>query len=387
MIMNKVLIVLLILLCGCSNNESNKPATNTDDIKEDDSNKIDDFVEYSVTGMAVAQGVFLAPVNYEQNHYLVRFDNSGKILSKETIENEDRETENNVSCYKMALDGKTYYYCQRISDSLNRHAISKLIIVDSDNQKNNVYYLSDGLNLPIDPHDVVVFDENHYIICSIDPEQDGDTVIQHAMIQEVSDRNILWQFNSRDYSSLQDSRYTEGDNSLSLQDRGDYMHFNSFAIDPNDGNLLVSFRNQCSIIKINRNDSSIMWILGGHQNMFDMPEDARFLYQHSLSFTDEGNLLLLNNGAELDNASIMELKIDEDNKKVELVRKLQLDYPISNFGEVIKTEANTYLVHKGQSPLIDGETGFDEIDIETGNVNFSLRFASRVYSYWLDYIK
>lgn len=382
--MKKILIVLFLLLSGCSanNNDVNNKPNNDEPVIITDG-----FVEYNVMGTAVSKGSFLAPVNESGNHYLAVFDYSGKLLTKEKIESDDRDFETSVSCYKQALDKKTYHYCQRMTDPQSRYAVSKLVIVDADKQKKDVYYLKDGLNLAIDPHDVIVFDENHYIICSVFPERIGDIIYQHAIIEEVSNRNVLWEFNSADYPLFMDSRYTDGDNSSSLSDVGDYMHFNSLTIDPEDGNLLVSFRNQCAIIKINRQDGSLMWVLGGYQDMFNTPSEAQFLYQHSISFTDEGNLLLLNNGAELENAGIMELDIDENNKTVKLVKKLDLGYPISNYGQVIKTKADTYIVQRGQSPLLDEGTGFDEIDATNGNINFSLRFGRMAKCYWVDYVE
>ena len=129
------------------------------------------------------------------------------------------------------------------------------------------------------------FDLNHYIIQTQTAEKDDNP--QHSLIQEVKSGEILWSFNSADYPELFDLRYTDGDNPISITDIGDYMHFNAFAIDPMDNNLLVSYRNQCAIFKIDRNTGDLLWKMSPNNDNSDF----------ELSASDETGLYSLHTSA------------------------------------------------------------------------------------------
>ena len=60
----------------------------------------------------------------------------------------------------------------------------------------------------------------------------------------------------------------------------DYFHMNSIAIDPDDGNLIISSRNLWQVYKIQRRTGKTLWRLGGIGSDFDLPRRARFAFQH-----------------------------------------------------------------------------------------------------------
>ncbi len=83
----------------------------------------------------------------------------------------------------------------------------------------------------------------------------------------------------------------------------DYIHINSIEVD-SDNNLIVSCRHLDEVIKINRQNGSIMWRLGGTKskhNEFTFLNDTTagfvgFSHQHSVGRTRSGTLLMFDNG-------------------------------------------------------------------------------------------
>jgi len=82
----------------------------------------------------------------------------------------------------------------------------------------------------------------------------------------------------------------------------DWLHANSIALSPEDGNLVVSVRHQAWVIKIDYNhgagDGHIIWRLGENGDFaIDSTEPSPwFSYQHNAHYLDERTLLLFDNG-------------------------------------------------------------------------------------------
>ena len=84
----------------------------------------------------------------------------------------------------------------------------------------------------------------------------------------------------------------------------DWSHGNGFFHDERDNSLLVSFRMQDAVVKIDRKSGEIMWILGDHSgwprrlhSKLLTPEGSMnwFYHQHMPQLTPEGTLLLFDN--------------------------------------------------------------------------------------------
>lgn len=77
----------------------------------------------------------------------------------------------------------------------------------------------------------------------------------------------------------------------------DYMHINSIALDPLDGNFIVSGRNTWTVYKINRSTGAIMWRLGGKRSDFskNYPSEAHFAYQHDATPWSGGIMTIFDN--------------------------------------------------------------------------------------------
>jgi len=88
----------------------------------------------------------------------------------------------------------------------------------------------------------------------------------------------------------------------------DWAHANAVIHDPSDDSLIVSLRHQDVVIKISRQTGELIWILGPHEN-WDPVEFGKYLltplvddefffqyHQHAPMITQEGNIVLFDNG-------------------------------------------------------------------------------------------
>ena len=96
-------------------------------------------------------------------------------------------------------------------------------------------------------------------------------------------------------------------------------------IDPKDNNLICSFRNLDSIIKIDRKTGDIIWILGGKGDQFNLTEEQKFSRQHNATLLDNNRILLFDNGNAKGLTRIFEITLDEENKKVTNFKEFSLD--------------------------------------------------------------
>lgn len=375
-------IIILLLIVSCSGGKNN---TQTDNQNVEKISMPDNFPDIKVKGKASLDGRYLAAINYNDQHFLADFNADGELIWYDLAQNKTSGVDKFRSCYRGAEKKGVYYFFERVENRNNRYSGAKIVTFDESGKSSEYFYQLDNHTYSIDPHDAVVFDVNHFIIETTTAASNTDEP-QHSYIQEVKDGQVVWSFDSEKYPELQNERFVQGDNPTSLSDRGDYMHFNSFEIDPKDGNLLVSYRNQCAILKINRETSELMWKCGGINSDFKIASDEAFYYQHSITITKEGHLLLFSNGFTNENAHIKEYEYDENNMTLTLINDIDLGYAVSNYGEVIKLDNGNYLVQRGQSPQLDRPNGFDEIDYSSGEVVFSVDFNLDVQSFWVDFV-
>lgn len=80
----------------------------------------------------------------------------------------------------------------------------------------------------------------------------------------------------------------------------DYAHVNAITADGDS--ILVSARRNSSILRINRSTAKVRWRLRGDglkpsTNDFDVPEDARFGYQHDIQRLQNGDISVFDNGS------------------------------------------------------------------------------------------
>jgi hypothetical protein len=143
----------------------------------------------------------------------------------------------------------------------------------------------------------------------------------------------------------------------------DYMHLNSIAIDPTDGNLLVSGRNTSTCYKVNRRSGKVMWRLGGKHSDFHMGPGTRFNYQHDVNLHPGGVLSLFDNEGGppryAAQSRALLLSIDQRRRRARLLHAFRHDPPVySNaLGSVQALGGGQWFVGWGRSTNFSVYTG------------------------------
>ena len=120
-------------------------------------------------------------------------------------------------------------------------------------------------------------------------------------------------------------------------DSCDWSHCNGIDYDPRDDSMLLSFRCQDAVVKLQRSSGDIVWILGPHDNwrkpwsdkLLTPDGDLEWQYhQHDPSLTSRGSVMLFDNGtfratplspkrpATQNYTRILEVEVDEAARRV-----------------------------------------------------------------------
>lgn len=166
-------------------------------------------------------------------------------------------------------------------------------------------------------------------------------VMGDVVIEFTRDGKVVWEwkaFEHLDPYRLGYETFTQYWIRRGFPGARDWSHANGFAYDPKDDSLLISFRMQDAVVKVDRKSGEILWILGDHAGwkqsmqpklLTPLGEMNWFYHQHMPQITPEGTLVLFDNRtwsavpfarpvppAQTWTRAI-ELKIDEDNQTVE----------------------------------------------------------------------
>ena len=337
-----------------------------------------------------------------QINYLMKISSTGKLLYYKKIAGELYDfqkvitTDNKIRYIYMVSDrtlfnfndfgvNSTLVYCKAVVLDENYNLVQE-IVFDYGNGKIN----------GVEMHDILYFNDNHYILCTneavilqgdeipsyIAHESDDKMYIVDCILQEVKNGEILWSFHSKDYEDMYAYYST---NILDYQTYQDYMHFNSLCLS-NDNNLLVSFRNISAIMKINRTNGERMWLLGGSGDDFGLNDS--FGHQHEVTHLKNGNILIYDNGkfGEVDTSRILEIKLDEENMLAKIVKSYNVDYFSYSMGSVQKLEefADDVYVYCYGNP-VPTQALFEEKNFSTGNINFRLKLLTSRIMYNVNY--
>lgn len=251
-------------------------------------------------------------------------------------------------------------------------------------------------DLSADSHDSLLLGPNDYLLETyLGKEVDnvpadllvhpGKVKVAAAIIQEVRNGQVVMQWDSTHYPEFYRNAgiYANYDNSTG--DYYDYMHINSIAVDPRDQNLIVSFRHQNQIVKLERLTGRILWRLGGKNSDFALTPAQRFSHQHDASLLPNGDLLLFDNANPPDDApgtghtQVMRFRLDEAAHKV---TDFQAWQPYDNLYGFAMGSAQ---ILANGNLMIGWGANTDSPDVtETdagGRVLQSLKFGENIYSY------
>ena len=273
---------------------------------------------------------------------------------------------------------------------------SHVVVLDENYKfvKDIWYQMPDGSQYPVEMHDIVYLNDNHYIVATnthilltgddipqyMEGERNSNSCMKVVvcMLQEVKNGEVLWEFKSTDYTNLY-AYYSKVLEFWGLSDQSvlkgwvDYMHINAMSIDESDGNLFVSFRNISAIIKLDRTTGELIWIMGGEGDQFNM-EDS-FGYQHAVMYLEEGKISIFDNtegGGK--NSRVIEVEYDEVTKQAEIVRQYDLGILCSACGSAQRIGDDVYAVCYGVN--MDWSALIKEINISTGEVLFEIKIIN-----------
>ncbi len=322
--------------------------------------------------------------------YLLVLDGEGNILKSKT---------ELVSCTdfkRWTIQGVHYYSYLRHNPQHYRipgagYVNGDIVIVDADmNEVKTIQLLPHNGRTASDPislggHDFILLDLNHYIVqayyqkevnnvpASLNPYKNINVV--DCIIQEVKDGSVVMEWSAAEDTLNYLGHFKLSDFSDSTK-IVDFAHLNSISIDPNDNNLLVSFRSLDQVMKINRNTGEIMWRLGGVYSDFPLNANEAFLRQHYATRNSDGHIMLFDNGdASLRPSSrVLEFSLDEANKTVTGFKSMDVpDNVFAQFMGSVQKVNGRYIVGCGSEGRIfemDATTGEVYRDFKSSKVSY-----------------
>jgi hypothetical protein len=142
-------------------------------------------------------------------------------------------------------------------------------------------------------------------------------VVTGLIIQELDrNKNVVFQWRSWDYVDV-----TEALGVNFVAATVDYVHGNAIELDA-DGNLLISARHLCQILKVDRKTGDVIWRWGGKMNEFlSIGDSTAVSYQHALRRLPNGHFLIFDNGNLRSNryTRVVEYAFGEERKTATLV--------------------------------------------------------------------
>ncbi len=286
---------------------------------------------------------------------------------------------------RRSTKGVSQSGCYVVMDE-NYHEINRLFMKKSERVPTDDY--------PVDQHDCIYISDNeYYLISYVDknvyniPEEiehkANGSLVTAAVIQGIKNGEVFFEWDSTDYPELYSLSvdYNDFTNSVNTYS-ADYMHINSISLCPEDGNLIASFRNIDSVLKIDVNSGDILWKLSGLGDEFGLGADQKTSRQHYANYTDLGSVTIFDNGNENKQTRVVEYWLDENHKSLENFRSYQIDgYFSYATGSVqrISRDEDVFMVGWGfRNVGNDGENSlypqFSEINFTTGETYFEFRF-------------
>lgn len=263
------------------------------------------------------------------------------------------------------------YYTYGVDDSAAHHvtlSAGHVVILDSAlNEIKEVHLLpykdiTTNRHEDLDLHDFIMLSENHYITMTTYSKHVDNipafltpspaNKVATTIIQEIKDDALIWQWDGSKFPEF----YVNSEIGNKFYDTvaQDYMHINSMTIDPVDSNLIISLRQLNQIIKINRKTGDIIWRLGGRNSDFQLTSEQVFLRQHNATLTNDGNLLIFDNGekAQRPYSRILEFKLDEKKKTVISFKSYRIQEPLTESLGSVQKIGDDYLICGGSANYV-----------------------------------
>ena len=226
-----------------------------------------------------------------------------------------------------------------------------------------------------------------------DPEapRERQNVMGDVVIEFTRKGEVVWQWKALDHLDpyrIGYETFTQYWIRRGFRGARDWSHGNGFAYDASDDSLLISFRMQDAVVKVDRKSGEIVWILGDHAGwkqslqpklLTPTGEMNWFYHQHMPQITPEGTLVLFDNrtwsaipfARPLPPAQTwtraIELKINEENHTVEKLWSSE-DYAIDRLmtfamgeADVLPQTGNVLVFYGSAAVVTDTTLGWDDV--------------------------
>ena len=266
--------------------------------------------QVTMNGYRLVQAAYI-PADYPY----IMVTNNGTAAPGDLIGNIDGRTAAGTKLYYVVLDnsGTNILFANK-TNALYRFVTPQGF--DALTGTNNFIFKDETFNVvgsaatmgySIDNHDMKLLPNGHALIFGTEVRtinmsalvSGGKTAasVTGDVLQEIDSSNhLVFEWHTFDYIPITNSFVNL------TQSTFDYAHMNAVNIDPTDNNLLVSLRNVCEIVKINRQTGAVMWVLGGRGNQFtyfgENPTNAPYytVGQHDIHRLANGDVLFFDNG-------------------------------------------------------------------------------------------
>lgn len=303
---------------------------------------------------------------------LMIFDRHGESLFFKGLYGNSSPYFNFVFDFKLQPNGQLSFHNQAAPHTKHYIMDSTLRVVDSLEIQLPYYSDAHELLLTADGHKYVMGYEYRTMNLDTLIAQGGlpmssQTIVEGNVIFILdANDNVVFQWHGLDYFPISDMDYTN------LTDTGfvDFMHANSISLDSN-GNLILSLRNFNEVVKISRQDSSIMWRLGGKHSDFQFVGDTLggFKLQHHATLLPNGNVSILDNGTYHNPpiARALEYELDENNGTATLVWEYNNNIESISVGSHQLLPNGNRLINWGadidafNSPIVEVTDNYEEV--------------------------
>lgn len=281
-------------------------------------------------------------------------------------------------------NGTVRYSYQRVYGDSNGigYAVGERVILDDRYQEIDVITLAQSDRTkagdPVDGRDFILIDDNHYIVEAsqlvlvqnvpdgLGANTMGSKVVRN-LIQEVKGDQVVFEFTTDSHPEFYGLSVADHDYSNTISQSPDYAGLNRMIIDPSDNNLIVSFGNMNTIVKIDRETRAVIWKLSGNGDEFGMSPEQKTSGQSDLAITAEGELTVFDNATSTGQTRILKIKLDEVNKKILGYQEYKVPEKTSlAYGSAQKIGDNIEVYTIGWGLLKDGNVAISEIDFNTG---------------------
>ncbi len=322
--------------------------------------------------------IFVAPFFWTKStvgSYLLILNNQGQIVYYQSVADDLSAFD-----FKVQPNGLLTYFSQKDST---------YYVMDSHYQVVDTYKAGNGYTA--DLHDLQLLPNGDALLMAYDAETvdmskvvnggKKDATVTGLIIQELDpSKNVIFQWRSWDHFP-----FTDSTSNLTAQEV-DLVHGNALAL-ANDGNLLLSSRNQSEITKINLQTGAVMWRFGGKASQFKLVNGIPFAYQHDVRQLSNGDITVFDNhGTQQDPAPShgIEYKIDETNMTATQVWEFTNTPPVfaTFMGDTQRLpDGNTFL-DWGAPSTADGYAFINMTEVSPdGQILFELAFDQPYVSY------